>query len=292
MNPDQIKNIVEASLLAAGRPLSIDDILALFDALEGRPERSQIREALDALREDYAGRGIELTEVSSGIRIQVRKEFGEWIGRLWAERPGRYSRALLETLALVVYRQPITRGEIEDVRGVSVSSSIMKTLQEREWIRVLGHREVPGRPAMYGTTREFLDHFNLKSLDELPPLADLRDLDRSHADLFEAAINSSPEEHEPPAGAETEAGQGQASAPGIPPAADGGAPDNHEIGAGDAEVSLPGQPVAARVGVPEESESPSGGDDESPGAVVVTVQDDETGEGDSEPGEGDARGSN
>lgn len=148
------------------------------------PGRADLRQAIEDLRNDLEGRCLELVRVASGFRLQIQREYAEWMGRLWAERPPRYSRALLETLALIAYRQPITRGEIEDVRGVGVSTSIIKTLMEREWIRVLGHREVPGRPALYGTTRTFLDSFNLNSLDALPPLSELKDIENLHADLF------------------------------------------------------------------------------------------------------------
>jgi segregation and condensation protein B len=182
MDTEHLKMVIEAILLAAGRPLTLDQLLAMFEEQE-KPERQQVREAVTALQVDYAGRGIDLVEVGSGYRIQVRASMQPWVSRLWEEKPTRYSRALLETLALIAYRQPITRGEIEDVRGVSVSSNIIKTLQEREWIHVVGHREVPGRPAMYGTTRHFLDYFNLKTLDELPSLAELRDLNEIGREL-------------------------------------------------------------------------------------------------------------
>ena len=182
MDNQRIKYIVESVLLAAGKPLGIDQLLAVFGDGE-RPERDDIREAVTALQQDYAERGIELVEVASGYRIQVSQSMEPWVSRLTEEKPARYSRALLETLALVAYRQPITRGEIEDIRGVSVSSSIMKTLQEREWVRVVGHRDVPGRPAMYGTTRQFLDYFNLNGLDDLPTLMELRDIDTINAEL-------------------------------------------------------------------------------------------------------------
>ncbi len=182
MDTDQLKMIIEAILLAAGRPLTLDQLLAMFEEQE-RPERQLVREAVTALQADYAGRGIGLVEVGSGYRIQVRAGMQPWVSRLWEEKPARYSRALLETLALIAYRQPITRGEIEEVRGVSVSSNIIKTLQEREWIHIVGHREVPGRPAMYGTTRHFLDYFSLKTLDELPSLAELRDLNEIGREL-------------------------------------------------------------------------------------------------------------
>lgn len=183
MNAEQIKQIVEAALLAAGRPLNLDQLIAVFGDDSVQPERDAVRAALAALAEDYEGRAIEVVQVASGWRVQVRAGLSEWVGRLWEERPTRYSRALLETLALVAYRQPITRGEIEDVRGVTVSTSIMKTLLEREWVRIVGHRDVPGRPALYGTTREFLDYFGLKSLDELPTLAELRDIDSLNVEL-------------------------------------------------------------------------------------------------------------
>jgi segregation and condensation protein B len=173
--PD-LKFILEAALLAVGEPVSLERLQGLFDE-EVRPDKDCIRAALAALAQDYEGRGVELREVASGYRLQVPQGYSPWISRLWEERPGRYSRALLETLALIAYRQPFTRGEIEAVRGVSVSSSIIKTLLERGWVKVLGHRDVPGRPALYGTTRAFLDYFNLKALSDLPPLAQLRDLD-------------------------------------------------------------------------------------------------------------------
>lgn len=184
MSIEKLKHIIEAALLAAGRPLRVEDILALFDGDTDVPERKAVREALSALSQDWEGRALELVEVSSGFRLQVSKEYSLWMGRLWAERPPRYSRALMETLALVAYRQPITRGEIEDVRGVSVSTNIIRTLLEREWIRAVGHREVPGRPALFGTTATFLNDFGLKALDELPPLSEIRDLDSVPEDLF------------------------------------------------------------------------------------------------------------
>ncbi|MFW2373084.1 MAG: SMC-Scp complex subunit ScpB, partial [Gammaproteobacteria bacterium] len=179
-----VKNILEAILLSVDKPMDLRQLDKLFEVDdENRPSKEQIMEALQVLQEDYQGRGMELTEVSSGYRIQVREDYTGWISRLWEEKAPRYSRALLETLVLIAYRQPITRGEIEEIRGVSVSSHIMKTLQEREWVRVLGHKDVPGKPSMYGTTSDFLDYFNLKSLDELPPLSDIQDLDKLHPSL-------------------------------------------------------------------------------------------------------------
>lgn len=177
-----LKVILEAALLAAPEPLSIDQLLALFEQDE-RPERESMRATLTELAHDYADRGVELVEVASGFRLQVRQELAPWITRLWRERPTRYSRAVLETLALIAYRQPITRGEIEEIRGVSVSSSTLRTLLDRGWIKALGQRDVPGRPTLYGTTRVFLDYFNLKSLADLPPLAELRDLEAVGATL-------------------------------------------------------------------------------------------------------------
>ena len=184
MTPELRTQAVEAALLAAGRALSVDELASLFEEEPAPPTRREIRESIEALRELWEGRALELAEVASGYRMQVRASHSRWMARLWAERAPRYTRALLETLALIAYRQPITRGQIEDVRGVSVSSSIVKTLLEREWIRVVGHREVPGRPALYGTTRAFLDHFNLRTLEELPALEEIRDIERMVPDLF------------------------------------------------------------------------------------------------------------
>ena len=176
MSDHPLSNVIEAVLLAAGRPVTVDQILELFDDHE-RPPAEDVVAAIASLSERYADSGIELREVASGWRVQVRQQFAGTVSRLWQERPSRYSRALLETLSLIAYRQPITRGEIEDIRGVTVASTIMRTLQERNWIRVVGYREVPGRPELLGTTREFLDYFGLKSLDDLPTLAELQDLD-------------------------------------------------------------------------------------------------------------------
>jgi segregation and condensation protein B len=175
-DPRDLASLLEAFLLAAGRPLSLERMGELFDEVE-RPEPALLREALEILRQSCAGRAFELKEVASGYRLQVCERFAPWVGRLWDERPQRYSRAMLETLALIAYRQPITRGEIEDIRGVAVNSQTVKTLLEREWIRVVGHRDVPGKPEMFATTRAFLDYFNLKGLEELPTLAALRDLE-------------------------------------------------------------------------------------------------------------------
>ena len=182
MEPERIRQIVEAAIFTADAPLNRDQLLALFDEQEC-PTRAELSRQLEQIVADYAGKGVELREVASGFRFQVRKELGYWVSRLWQERPPRYSRAILETLALIAYRQPITRGEIEEIRGVSVSSQIIRSLLERNWVRVVGHRDVPGRPAMFATTREFLDYFDLKSLEELPPLSEIKDLDRVNEEL-------------------------------------------------------------------------------------------------------------
>lgn len=182
----ELKNILEAAMMVADEPMSIDRMLSLFNEDAGDPpDRQQIRNALESLENDYADRGIEIKQVASGYRLQAKSDVAKWVNRLWAERPQRYTRALLETLAIIAYRQPITRGEIESIRGVSVSSNVIKTLLEREWVKVAGHRDVPGRPAVFATTKHFLDYFNLKSLSELPTLTELRDLDEIATDLFQ-----------------------------------------------------------------------------------------------------------
>jgi len=174
--PRELAPLLEAFLLASGKPQSLERLFELFEEGE-RPEPPVFKKALTILAKSCDGRAFELKEVASGYRLQIREKFSPWVGRLWEERPQRYSRAMLETIALIAYRQPITRGEIEDVRGVAVNSQIVKTLMEREWIRIVGYRDVPGKPAMFATTKAFLDHFNLKNLDDLPPLAELRELE-------------------------------------------------------------------------------------------------------------------
>ncbi|HEY2464357.1 MAG TPA: SMC-Scp complex subunit ScpB [Steroidobacteraceae bacterium] len=176
MNHQYVKNVVEAALLAAGRPLSLEELLSVFDERDGSIG-DEVKGAIATLTQEYETRGLELLEVASGFRIQIRAAVAQPVARLWQERPAKYSRALLETLALIAYRQPITRGEIEQIRGVAVNPNIIKTLHERNWIRVVGHRDVPGKPELLGTTREFLDYFSLKKLDDLPTLAQLKELE-------------------------------------------------------------------------------------------------------------------
>jgi len=182
MNSPLHKDVIEAALLVAGEPLSIDRLCALFPD-EEQPDRNEVRAMLEALQQEWAGRSMDLKQVGSGYRFQVRQQFAPWLSRLSEERAPRYSRALLETLALIVYRQPITRGSIEEIRGVAVSTSIIKTLTDRDWIRIVGYRDVPGKPALYGTTKRFLDDFNLTSLTELPPLSEIRPIDHLQEEL-------------------------------------------------------------------------------------------------------------
>ena len=185
---NKVKMIIEGLLLAAGRPLTLESIAAVFNDDE-RPENEELLAVLARIDEECGDRGFELTKVASGYRFQVKQELAEWVSKLWEERPPRYTRALLETLALIAYRQPITRGDIEEIRGVAVSSNIIRTLLDREWIRVVGQRDVPGRPSMFATTKQFLDYFNLESLQQLPALSEIRDMDGGAKDLgFEAEL--------------------------------------------------------------------------------------------------------
>lgn len=172
----ELKNILEAALLVSREPLTVEKLLSMFSK-DSQPKKEDIKKTLDALAKDYEGRGIELKKIDKGYRFQSMEKYGPWIARLTQERPPRYSRALLETISIIAYRQPVTRGDIEDVRGITVSTEIMRTLQDREWIRQVGHRDVPGKPALFGTTRAFLEHFSLSSLDQLPPLSELRDIE-------------------------------------------------------------------------------------------------------------------
>ena len=232
MNEQELKQIVEAVLFAASEPLNISQLLSLLGEDAG-PGRDAVLEAIQQIQQDYEQRSVELKETGSGYRFQVKQNYAQWVTRLWEEKPARYSRATLETVALIAYRQPITRAEIEEVRGVSVSSSIIKSLQERNWVKVVGYRDVPGKPALYATTRGFLDYFNLSSLEDLPSLAELRDIDAINAEL----------DLEPPQGSgtaeiDTEAGTDVAEEPGIE--ADGESQDSDEAqpdGIAEAEIS-------------------------------------------------------
>ena len=196
MNSDLLRQIVEGALLAASKPLDINRLESLFEDDE-RPPKDQIKAALDEIESDCRGRGFELKQVASGYRFQVIQGLATWVNRLWEEKPKRYSRAMLETLALIAYRQPLTRGDIEAVRGVAVSSDIIKSLQEREWVRIVGHRDVPGRPALYATTKKFLDYFNVKSLDHLPALSEIKDFSDLDPALELALSGDSAEETAP-----------------------------------------------------------------------------------------------
>jgi segregation and condensation protein B len=240
MDEQYVRNVIEAGLLAAGRALGLDELAALFTEAE-RPPPSVIRAGLIALERDYATRALELKETASGVRIQVRREFAAEVGRLWPERPRRYSRALLETLALIAYRQPLTRAEIEAVRGVAVNPDIIRTLQERNWVRVVGHRELPGRPELLGTTREFLDYFGLRSVDELPPLAELRTLEEIDPQYALPVDGENP----------VASGGAPADEPAARPAAaelsdEAGDPEDEPVNAADVAPGIPGL-VAAGV---------------------------------------------
>ena len=182
MQENKLQNILEAILISADKPLSVEKLLGFFD-IDDLVNRNDVRGALSNLKASFDDRGFELVETSSGFRFQTREEYKQWVTQHWDEKPTKYSRALLETLALIIYRQPITRAEIEEVRGVAVSSHIIKTLQEREWIRVVGHKDLPGRPSLLGTTRQFLDYFNLKSLDQMPSLSEIQDIDKLYPEL-------------------------------------------------------------------------------------------------------------
>lgn len=197
----ELKRVIEAGLFAAGRPVSLDELRGLFGVGDKAPPKSDIRKAIAQLQQDCEGRGLEIAEVASGYRAQVRASMSPWLAKLWEIRPPRYSRALMETLAIIAYRQPVTRGDVEEVRGVSVTPNIIRTLLERGWVRVVGHRDVPGKPEMFGTTKEFLDYFGLKTLDELPELEELKDFDAFGVQLELPDQDSGEAEVEAPADA-------------------------------------------------------------------------------------------
>lgn len=262
MDQPLINRIVEGALLASPQPLTLVQLRELFPEDEPAPPGS-IERALEQLREACAGRGVELVEVASGFRYQVTGEVHGWISRLWTERKTRYTRATLETLALIAYRQPITRGEIEQVRGVAVSSNIIQALEEREWIRVVGHRDVPGRPALFGTTRGFLDYFGLKRLDELPPLSELKDMAELEPQLPLGA-DGQPDAPLPAAAASPDAAGDEAAADGAAGAVSGDDGNTHEEGmAADGADAGPDSPVAATATGPDE-QAPSPTDDGHP----------------------------
>jgi len=251
MDPHLVKRVVEAALLASTTPLTLPQLAGVFDEF-AMPGQDELAAAVTALQADCEDRGIELVEVASGFRYQVRGDVHPFVARLWTERPSRYSRAMLETLALIAYRQPITRGEIEQIRGVAVSSNIVRTLEEREWVRVVGHRDVPGRPALLGTTRQFLDYFKLKSLDELPALSEIHDLEDFEPELpldggdapIPARIADDGQE------STALADDGADTTGTTHDAADRSA--QHD-GGDDAVVATPGAPVAGTPGTPADS---------------------------------------
>jgi segregation and condensation protein B len=248
MSENYIKNVVEAALLAAGRPLQLTELTQLFDE-NVRPEPAALREALGVLEADYGSRGIEVKETATGFRIQVRKEMANEVSRLWPERPPKYSRALLETLALIAYRQPITRGEIEAVRGVAVNPNIIKTVIERNWVRVVGTRDVPGRPELLGTTKDFLDYFGLRALDELPPLAELKAMGEINLQL-DLAKPSDPGSDD----GSGSSGTGGANGAGEGGSSSSGTPDDSSAAAATAAVAM-GVVAAATIGEASEVEA-------------------------------------
>jgi segregation and condensation protein B len=237
MNHQYVKNVVEAALLAAGRPLTLDELLSVFDERDGSIA-DEVKSALATLTQEYETRGLELLEVASGFRVQIRAAVAQPVARLWQERPAKYSRALLETLALIAYRQPITRGEIEQIRGVAVNPNIIKTLHERNWIRVVGHRDVPGKPELLGTTREFLDYFSLKKLDDLPTLAQLKELEDLRVQLSlpgaEAQVLADPQSPLD-AAADSEAAADDDEEPSEEPRAESAVPRTHGLVASGAQ---------------------------------------------------------
>lgn len=252
MSDAYFKNVVEAALLAAARPVSIAELQQIFDE-QSRPSTKEMRAVLEKLTADYEGRGVAIRETATGFRFQVRTEFSHEVSRLWPDRPRKYSRALLETLALIAYRQPITRAEIENVRGVAVNPEIVKTLMERNWVRVVGHRDVPGQPELLGTTAEFLDYFSLKTIEDLPPLADLKALTDLNLQLplpvtgDAAGANGEPVPLDPDAG--TDSGE-VAVVPVLHASDDPGLDAASDDDADDEELSAPGDSAAGLVAAP------------------------------------------
>ena len=274
MESQQLKNIVEAALLASGGPLTVDQLCALFGERDA-PERQEIRAVLTQLQEEYAERGIDLKQVASGFRVQIRPSMGQWLTKLWEERPPRYSRALMETLAIIAYRQPVTRGDVEDIRGVSVTTNIIRTLLERNWIKVVGHRDVPGKPAMFGTTREFLDYFDLKKLDDLPPLAELANLEPAGVQLeLEGAESKTDADSDAEASGEAGGEMGE-SADNLDTADETGLPETDTEFDSEADVDTDGSDIdtsshgaeMAADAAPDDEETA----DVAPGAVAPLV---------------------
>ncbi|MDP8985208.1 MAG: SMC-Scp complex subunit ScpB [Pseudomonadota bacterium] len=259
MNEQYVRNVIEAALLAAGRPLPADELVALFDERDGS-NAGEVQAAIAALRAEYETRGLELVEVASGYRIQIRTSLAQPISRLWQERPTKYSRALLETLALVAYRQPITRGEIEQIRGVAVNPNIIKTLLERSWIRVIGHRDVPGRPELLGTTRDFLDYFSLQKLDDLPTLAQLKELEDLRVQLDLPGAELAAPARDP-----------QVPPPGTADSPAGAQADEPDADAGVAEPDNDASGDEARAAADDDAgyDTPEAGDDEEREACTL-----------------------
>jgi segregation and condensation protein B len=259
MSDAYFKNVVEAALLAAARPVPIAELLQIFDE-QSRPSPKEMRTVLEQLAADYEGRGVAIKETATGFRFQVRTEFAHEVSRLWPDRPRKYSRALLETLALIAYRQPITRAEIENVRGVAVNPEIVKTLMERNWVRVVGHRDVPGQPELLGTTAEFLDYFSLKSIEDLPPLAELKSLTDLNLQLPLPvnAAGENGEAHAPDSDANADSGE-VATVPVLEASAGDGADHSLDAASDDdadeEELSAPGDAAAGLVAAPPSDEN-------------------------------------
>jgi segregation and condensation protein B len=245
MSENYLKNVLEAALLAAARPVSLSELAQIFDE-QSRPTHKELRALLDQLTADYEGRGVAIRETANGFRFQVRSEFAQEVSRLWPDRPRKYSRALLETLALIAYRQPITRAEIENVRGVAVNPEIVKTLMERNWVRVVGHRDVPGHPELLGTTAEFLDYFSLKSIEDLPPLAELKSLTDLNPQLPLPVNGEAPAE---------DSGEVAVVSAGEPRQEDGGLDAATDDDGDDEELSAPGNSAAGLVAAPPSDET-------------------------------------